>query len=169
MNAMRIVSTVVLVLGMSLLLIGCSGKVENFPDVRDYIMKESGEQYRTNIELALDTDNLGILKNHIEDLDLDTESYSISNIRKIEFGVYNIEGDRTIDISRYTDGAVLEKLNKRLHRAGYETVVQKREQDELSLLVIKEVKRNQTGALYFAHVKPAQFILVKVDGRFQKL
>jgi hypothetical protein len=169
MNPMRIAPAIILIIGISFLLSGCSGKMEHFPDVRDYIMKETAKQYRTNIELALDTDNLGLLKNHIEELDLETENYTISDIRKVEFGVYNVEGDRTIDVSRYTDGTVLEKLRKRLKRAGYETVVQKREHDELSLLVIKEGKRNDTGVLYFAHVKPAHFILVKVDGRFQKL
>lgn len=148
---------------------GCGSKLDNFNDVRDFIMNEADESFRTTVELAVNTDNLGIIGNHIRDLDFDTDDYEVSGIEKVEFGVYRVQNDRTIQVSTHLLLNDVNKMTRRLKRAGYDTIIRNKTEEELSLGLIRETRGTKKGAGYFIQLKPDRFVLVKIDGDFKKL
>ncbi len=152
-----------------LIMSGCGSKLDNFDDIRDFIMHEADTPFRTTIELAIETDNLGVLRNHIKEFDFDTDDFNVSGIEKVEFGVYRVQADRTIQLSDHIATVNVNKMTRRLKRAGYDTIIQKQSEDELSLGLIKETRRSKTGAGYFIQLKPDNFVLIKVDAEFRKL
>jgi len=148
---------------------GCAGKLDNFDDVRDYIMNESGESFRTTFEFAVKTDNLGIIRDHVKDLDFDTGDYKVSGIEKVEIGMYRVRDDETVRLTDNFELVDVKKMTQRLRRAGYETIIRSTSADEISLGLIKESRGSRKGAGYFIQLKPDQFVVVKVDADFSKL
>lgn len=148
---------------------GCGNKLDHYSDVRDFIMDHTGESFQTTFEVAVTTDNLGVIQNYVRDIDLDTENYQINSIEKIEIGRYKVASDQS---TRLTDTIFLpnvEKMTRVLKRSGYETMIQKNTEDEISLGLVKESRKNQLGAGYFIMINPDNFILIKVDADFQKI
>jgi hypothetical protein len=149
-----------------MLFCGCSG-LDSFGEVRDYIMKQSRESWHTQLELAVNTDDMGFISKYIRDIDLDAEHYRITGIDKVEIGVYDVRGGETNLVERVNDIDV-GKLTRRLNRAGYDVAVNKRTDEEISVGLIRRSRPTKHGSGYFVHVTPDQFVLVKVDGYFRK-
>jgi len=147
---------------------GCGSKLDNFNDVRDYIIGQTGESFRTTVELSVNTDNFGIMRNHVKDFNFDTNEYHISGIEKVEFGIYRVQDCRAIHISDQLLPVDVKKMTRRLNRAGFDVIIQKLTEEEISLGLIKETSRSKPGAGYFIRLEPDNFLLVKVDGDFRK-
>jgi hypothetical protein len=148
---------------------GCGSKLDHYANVRDLIMVQSGESFHTTFELAVKTDNLGIIQNYVRDIDIDTEDYEISNIEKVEIGIYKVEPEQKTKLVEKIVYVDVKKINRKLKRAGYETVAQNITEDEVSLGLIKESGRKQNGVGYFILIKQDDFILVKVDADFKRI
>ncbi len=148
---------------------GCGNKLDHYSDVRDFIMDQTGESFQTTFEVTVTSDNLSIIQNYVRDIDLDIEDYQVNNIEKIEIGRYKVASDQS---KRLTDTIFLpnvEKMTRVLKRSGYESMIQKNTEDEISLGLVKESRKNQPGAGYFIMINPDNFILIKVDADFQKI
>jgi hypothetical protein len=150
-------------------IIGCGAQLDTFNDVRDFIFDEAGTSFRTTLELAVNTDNLGIIRNHVRDIDFDTDDFSVSDIEKLEIGVYRLQDGATVRLTDEFHLVDVEKMTRRLKRAGYDTVIRSSSDSEVSLGLIKETRGSKKGAGYFIQLKPDQFVLVKVDAQFTKL
>jgi|GEM_PF-1593905 len=147
---------------------GCGNKLDHYTDVRDFIMDYTGESFQTTFEIAVTTDNLGVIQNYVHDIDLETEDYQINSIEKIEIGRYKVASDQYTGLTDTIFLPNVEKITKKLKRSGYEPLIRKTTEDEISLGLVKESRKNQPGAGYFIRINPDNFILIKVDADFKK-
>lgn len=148
---------------------GCGNKLDHYSDVRDFIMDQTGESFQTTFEVAVTSDNLGIIQNYVRDIDLDIEDYQVNNIEKIEIGRYKVISNQNTGLYEHPVHADIEKMIRKLKSAGYETIIRDITEGEVSLGLVKESRRKQSGTGYLIRINPHNFILIKVDADFKKI
>ena len=147
------------------LLTGCSGKGDNFFTVRDYIFNLTAGEFKTDIEMSLNMDNLNFLRSFNENIDIDENEIQVSNISYVEVGSYSTVRGEGIRIKEIATSDNLQSVRKRLRRSGYDLITRSDSPDEMNLLAVREGRK---GAAYFVHLQDNRIILVKVQGSIYK-
>lgn len=142
------------------LLSGCitSPDLEDVPGIFSQELKPA--RLETKVRLELGPGLLSLAKFGINLTDSQAKEY-LSNIRKIELGVYEVSGLPSLN-------KVWKKVSRRMVQGGWQILVKSRENTNISLIFYR-LKRKGIGWLYLINLDQTELVLVKVEGRLERL
>lgn len=140
-----------------------SGCITN-PDLGDvsgiFSQEFKPARLETKVRLELGPGLLSLAKLGINLTDSQAKEY-LSDIRKIELGVYDISGLPSLN-------KVWEKVSPRMAQEGWQILVKSKDKTNMSLIFYR-LKRKGRGWLYLINLDQTKLVLVKVEGKLERL
>ncbi len=142
-----------------------SGCITN-PDLEDVPTIFSQElrpaRLETKVRLELGPGLLSLAKFGVDLTNSEAKEY-LSDIRKIELGVYEVSGLAPSDNAK-----LWERISHRMAQSGWDVLVKSRDKDEISLIFYR-LKKKGEGWLYLVNLDQTELVLVKIEGKLERL
>ncbi len=161
--------SIILLIAISLFLVtltGCIGVNRQFNEVKNKIMGELGEDYKTEFQFSV-----GPALIHVSSLFVDLaadEEYiddMLREISSVQVGIYNrIEG------ARYkADFSILNSIDKEMSKNGWKYIVRTIERDELTSIYISADPEELLQKMYVININDEELVIVEVNGDLRKV
>ena len=147
-------------------LTGCIGVNRQFSEVKNKIMGELGDDYKTEFQFSV-----GPALIHVSSLFVDLaadEEYiddMLREISSVQVGIYNrIEG------ARYkADFSILNSIDKEMSKNGWKYIVRTIESDELTIIYISVDPEELLQKMYVINLSNEELVIVEVNGDLKKI
>ena len=149
-----------------ILLTGCIGVNRHFSEIKDKIMDELGNDYRTEFQFSVGSAAITI-SSWFVDLAADKEYVDemMREISSVQVGVYNkVEGS---DFS--ADFSTLESINEEMTSKGWKYIVRSVESDDLTAIYISADPEEMLNKMYIINLSDEELVIFEVNGDLKKV
>ena len=161
--------SIVLLVAVSLFLTtltGCIGVNRQFSEVKNKIMGELGDDYKTEYQFSV-----GPALIHVSSLFVDLaadEEYiddMLREISSVQVGIYNrVEG-----AGDKADFSILNSIDKEMSKNGWKYIVRTIESDELTSIHISADPEELLEKMYIINLNDEELVIVEVNGDLKKV
>ena len=161
--------SIILLVAVSLFLItltGCIGVNRQFNEVKNKIMGELGDDYKTEFQFSVGSAAITV-SSWFVDLAADEEYVDdmLREISSVQVGVYNrIEG------AKYNaDFSTLNSIDEEMRSNGWKYIVRTIESDELTTIYISADPEELLERMYVINLSNEELVIVEVNGDLKKV
>ena len=149
-----------------ILLTGCIGVNRQFSEVKDKIIGELGNDYKTEFQFSVGSAAITI-SSWFVDLAANEEYIDdmIREISSVQVGVYNkIEGS-----DARADFSTLKSIDKEMNSKGWKYIVRSIESDELTAIYISAEPEEILNSMYVIILSDKELVIIEVNGDLKKV
>jgi len=165
---MKIKSTT-LIISVSLLLLslnGCIGVNRQFSEVKDKIIGELGNDYRTEFQFSVGSSAITISSWFI-DLAADEEYIDemMREISSVQVGVYNrVEGS-----DAKANFGTLQSIDEEMQNKGWKYIVRSVDNEELTAIYLSDDPVELLNKMYVINLSDEELVIIEVNGDLKKV
>ncbi|MGB5895928.1 MAG: DUF4252 domain-containing protein [Ignavibacteriaceae bacterium] len=158
-----------LIISLSLLLIflnGCIGVNRQFGEVKDKIMGELGNDYRTEFQFSVGSSAITI-SSWFVDLAANEEYLDemMREISSVQVGVYNkVEGS-----DAKANFGTLQSIDEEMNNKGWKYIVRSVESDELTAIYLSDDPGEILNKMYVINLSDEELVIIEVNGDLKKV
>ena len=163
------IKSIILLVAVSLFLItltGCIGVNRQFSEVKNKIMGELGDNYKTEFQFSVGPALIQVSSLFV-DLAADEEYIDdmLREISSVQVGVYNrIEG-----AEHRADFRTLNSIDEEMSKNGWKYIVRTIESDELTSIYISADPKELLQKMYVINLNDEELVIVEVNGDLKKV
>jgi len=149
-----------------ILLTGCIGVNKQFGEVKDKIMGELGNDYKTEFQFSVGSAAITV-SSWFVDLAADEEYIDemMREISSVQVGVYNqIEGS-----DAKADFNTLKSIDKEMSSKGWKYIVRTIDNDELTAIYISADLEEMLNSIYVINLSDKELVIIEVNGDLKKV
>jgi hypothetical protein len=147
-------------------LTGCIGVNRQFSEVKNKIIGELGDDYKTEFQFSVGSAAITI-SSWFVDLAAD-QKYADDMLREIssvQVGVYNrIKGTK-----HKADLSTLNSIDEEMNKKGWEYIVRTIDNDELTIIYISADPEELLEKMYVINLSNEELVIVEVNGDLKKV
>ncbi len=158
-----------LIISLSLLLLflnGCIGVNKQFGEVKDKILGELGNDYKTEFQFSVGSSAITISSWFIdlaaEEEYIDEMMREISNV---QVGVYN----RVEDSDAKANFSTLQSIDEEMHNKGLKYIVRSVDNEELTAIYLSDDPGEILNKMYVINLSDEKLIIIEVRGDLKKV
>jgi hypothetical protein len=161
--------SIILLIAISLFLFtltGCIGVNRQFSEVKNKIMGELGDDYKTEFQFSVGSAAITV-SSWFVDLAADEEYIDdmLREISSVQVGVYN-----RIEAARYkADFSILNSIDEEMRKNGWKYIVRTLESDELTTIYISADPEELLEKMYVINLNDEELVIVEVNGDLKKI
>lgn len=145
---------------------GCFGVDGNFSEIRNEIISASGENFHTDVELAVGSLGLGLAKTIVSMSDDNEDAEQIlRHISKVQVGVYKnhhrIMPEGKIEL--------IDRIDETLNNHGWKYIVKNYSSKELSIIYVKKDSGYRLNKMFVVNLNKKELSIVEVSGDLDKV
>ncbi len=147
-------------------LTGCIGVNRQFGEVKDKIMGNLGNDYKTEFQFSVGSAAITI-SSWFVDLAADEEYIDemMREISSVQVGVYNqIEGS-----DAKADFNTLKSIDKEMSSKGWKYIVRTIDNDELTAIYISADPEEMLNSIYVINLSDKELVIIEVNGDLKKV
>jgi len=158
-----------LFMSISLLLFfltGCIGVNRQFSEVKDKIMGELGNDYKTEFQFSVGSSAITI-SSWFVDLAADQEYIDemMREISSVQVGVYNkVEGS-----DAEANFSTLQSIDEEMNIKGWKYIVRSVENDELTAIYLSDDPEQILNKMYVINLSDDELVIIEVNGDLKKI
>ncbi len=148
------------------LLTGCIGVNRQFGEVKDKIMGNLGNDYKTEFQFSVGSAAITI-SSWFVDLAANEEYIDemMREISSVQVGVYNqVEGS-----DAKADFSTLKSIDKEMSSKGWKYIVRSVESDELTAIYISADPEEMLNSMYVINLSGEELVIIEVNGDLKKV
>jgi hypothetical protein len=148
------------------LLTGCIGVNRHFSEVKDKILGELGNEYKTEFQFSVGSAAIHI-SSWFVDLAADQEYMDdmLREISSVQVGVYNkVYGSDT-----EANFSMLESIDEEMYNKGWKYIVRSVERDELTAIYINSDPEELFHKMYIISLDNKDLVIVEINGDLKKV
>ncbi len=149
-----------------ILLTGCIGVNRQFDEVKDKIIGELGNDYKTEFQFSVGSAAITI-SSWFVDLAADEEYIDemMREISSVQVGVYNqIEGS-----AAKSDFKTLKLIDKEMVSKGWKYIVRSVENEEITAIYISADPEEMLNSMYVINLSGKELVIIEVNGDLKKV
>ena len=161
--------SIILLVAISFFLVtltGCIGVNRQFSEVKNKIMGELGNNYKTEFQFSVGSALIHV-SSWFVDLAADQEYVDdmLREISSVQVGVYNrIEGTK-----HKSDFSTLNLIDKEMSSKEWKYIVRSSENDELTAIYISSDPEELLKKMYVINLSNEELVIVEVNGDLKKV
>jgi hypothetical protein len=149
-----------------ILLTGCIGVNRQFGEVKDKILGELGNDYRTEFQFSVGSSAITI-SSWFVDLAAN-EKYideMIREISSVQVGVYNrVEGS-----DAKANFGTLQSIDEEMHNKGWKYIVRSVDYEELTAIYLSDDPEEILNKMYIINLSDEKLVIIEVNGDLKKV
>ncbi len=163
------IKSITLIISVSLLLIfltGCIGVNRQFSEVKDKIMGELGNDYRTEFQFSVGSSAITI-SSWFVDLAADQEYVDdmLREISSVQVGVYNrVEGSHA-----KANFGTLQSIDEEMQNKGWRYIVRSVDNKELTAIYLSDDPVEILNKMYVINLSDEELVIIEVNGDLKKV
>lgn len=149
-----------------LTLTGCIGVNRQFSEVKNKIMGELGEDYKTEFQFSVGSSLIHV-SSWFVDLAADKEYVDdmIREISSVQIGVYNrIEGTK-----HKADLSTLNSIDEEMQSNGWKYIIRTIDSNELTTIYISADPEELLQKMYVINLNDDELVIIEVNGDLKKV
>ncbi len=161
--------SITIIISVSLLLIfltGCIGVNKKFSEVKDKIMGELGNDYKTEFQFSVGSETITISSWFI-DLTADEEYIDemMREISSVQVGVYNkVEGS-----DAKANFGTLQSIDEEMHNKEWKYIVRSIDNEELTAIYLSNDPGEILNKMYIINLSDEELVIIEVNGDLKKV
>ena len=161
--------SITIIISVSLLLIfltGCIGVNKKFSEVKDKIMGELGNDYKTEFQFSVGSETITISSWFI-DLTADEEYIDemMREISSVQVGVYNkVEGS-----DAKANFGTLQSIDEEMHNKEWKYIVRSIDNEELTAIYLSNDPGEILNKMYIINLSDEELVIIEVTGNLKKV
>jgi hypothetical protein len=158
-----------LIISLSLLLLflnGCIGVNKQFGEVKDKILGELGNDYKTEFQFSVGSSAITISSWFI-DLAANEEYLDemIREISNVQVGIYNrVEGS-----DAKANFSTLQSIDEEMHNKGWKYIVRSVDNEELTAIYLSDDPGEILNKMYVINLSDEELVIIEVSGDLKKV
>jgi hypothetical protein len=163
------ITSIIPIISVSLLiffLTGCIGVNRQFSEIKDKIMGELGNDYRTEFQFSIGSSAITI-SSWFVDLAAEEEYLDemIREISSVQVGIYNrVEGSDT-----KANFGTLQSIDEEMQNKGWKYIVRSVESDELTAIYLSDDTEEILNKMYVINLSDDELVIIEVSGDLKKV
>ena len=149
-----------------ILLIGCIGVNRQFGEVKDKIIGELGNDYRTEFQFSVGSSAITISSWFI-DLAANEEYIDdmMREISSVQVGVYNrVEGS-----DAKANFGTLQSIDEEMNNKGWKYIVRSADNEELTAIYLSDDPEELLNKMYVINLSDEELVIIEVNGDLKKV
>ena len=138
----------------------CIDVNEEFVNVRNKVIKNFGDDYRSEVQFSLGSVGITVsswMVNTSENEELASDI--LADVSSIQVGVYQkLKGSSTLDISTLHD------IEKNMLESGWKSIVMSSEDNDLSAVYVRKNPNEILNRLFIINYDGEELVLIEVEG-----
>ncbi len=163
------IKSIILIISVSLLLFflnGCIGVNRQFSEVKDKIIGELGNDYKTEYQFSVGSAAITI-SSWFVDLAAEQEYADdmLREISSVQVGVYNkVEGsDAKVDFG------TLQSIDEEMHNKGWKYILRSVDNEELTAIYLSDDPDEILKKMYVINLSDEELVIIEVNGDLKKV
>ncbi len=157
---------VVLISFFLVTLTGCIGVNRQFSEVKNKIMGELGDDYKTEFQFSVGSAAITISSWFVDlAADQDYIDDMLREISSVQVGVYN----RIEDAKYKADLNTLNSIDGEMNKNGWKYIVRTIDNDELTIIYISADPEELLEKMYVINLSGEELVIVEVNGDLKKV
>ncbi|MFC2094616.1 DUF4252 domain-containing protein [Bacteroidota bacterium] len=163
------IKSITLIISVSLLLLsltGCIGVNRQFSEVKDKIIGELGNDYKTEFQFSVGSAAITISSWFI-DFAADEEYIDemMREISSVQVGVYNrVEG-----ADAKANFATLQSIDEEMNNKGWKYIVRSADNEELTAIYLSDDPGEILNKMYVINLSDEELVIIEVNGDLKKV
>ena len=149
-----------------ILLTGCIGVNRRFSGVKDKIMGELGNDYKTEFQFSVGSAAITI-SSWFVDLAADQEYVDdmLREISSVQVGVYNrVEGSHA-----KANFGTLQSIDEEMNNKGWKYIVRSADNEELTAIYLSDNPGEILNKMYVINLSDEELVIIEVNGDLKKV
>ena len=149
-----------------ILLTGCIGVNRQFSEVKDKIMGELDNDYKTEFQFSVGSSAITI-SSWFVDLAADEEYIDemMREISSVQVGVYN----RVESSDAKANFGTLRSIDEEMHNKGWEYIVRSADNEELTAIYLSADPEEMLNKMYIINLSDEKLVIIEVNGDLKKV
>lgn len=157
---------VVLISFFLVTLTGCIGVNRQFSEVKNKIMGELGDDYKTEFQFSVGSAAITISSWFVDlAADQDYIDDMLREISSVQVGVYN----RIEDTKYKADLNTLNSIDGEMNKNGWKYIVRTIDNDELTIIYISADPEELLEKMYVINLSDEELVIIEVNGDLKKV
>ena len=138
----------------------CIDVNEEFVNVRNKVIKDFGDDYRSEVQFSLGSAGITVSSWMVNTSDNDELASDIlADVSSIQVGVYQkFKGSSTLDISTLHD------IEKNMLESGWKSIVMSSEDNDLSAVYVRKNPNEILNRLFIINYDGEELVLIEIEG-----
>ena len=138
----------------------CINVNEDFLNVRNKVIKNFGDDYRSEVQFSLGSAGITVSSWMVNTSENDELASDIlADVSSIQVGVYQkLKGSSTLDISTIHD------IEKNMLESGWKSIVMSSEDNDLSAVYVRKNPNEILNRLFIINYDGEELVLIEVEG-----
>ena len=149
-----------------ILLTGCIGVNRQFSEVKDKIMGELGNDYKTEFQFSVGSAAITISSWFVDlAADQDYIDEMMREISNVQVGVYNkVEGS-----DAKADLGTLQSIDEEMNKKGWKYIVRSVDSNELTAIYLSDDPEEILNRMYIINLSDDELVIIEVNGDLKKV
>jgi hypothetical protein len=156
----------IIIFFLLILLTGCIGVNRQFGEVKDKIMGELGNDYRTEFQFSVGSSAITI-SSWFVDLAANEEYLDemMREISSVQVGVYNkVEGS-----DAKANFGTLQSIDEEMNNKGWKYIVRSVDNEELTAIYLSDDPGEILNKMYVINLSDEELVIIEVNGDLKKV
>ncbi len=149
-----------------ILLTGCIGVNRQFSEVKDKIMGELGNDYKTEFQFSVGSAAITISSWFVDlAADQDYIDEMMREISNVQVGVYNkVEGS-----DAKADLGTLQSIDEEMHKKGWKYIVRSVDGNEVTAIYLSDDPDERLNKRYVINLSDEELVIIEINGDLKKV